>query len=467
MGDVPVDRTPHAPLPSEPPEHQHDGAQTAGGLAANDDGDPQRVALISLHTSPLDQPGTGDAGGMNVYIMAVARRLAEQGVDVDIYTRCHGEGGPQVEEVSPKSRVIRVQAGPCAELPKEELPKHLPQFLDGLLAYAGADSGNPRGLAGDPSPHRHSPYDVVHSHYWLSGWVGSRAKRIWGVPHVASFHTLGKVKNDARGPEDRSEPPARLDGEQRVVDAADRILTPTSLEADDLVNLYGADPRRIRVVPPGVDRSLFVPRPKAEARARLHLGDVRLVLFVGRLQPFKGPDVAVRAVAEAIRRAPAETGDMVLGVVGGPAGPRSGPDEVAGLMELAAGLGLSDRVLFFPPQPHSRLADFYSAAEAVLVPSRSESFGLVALEAQACGTPVIAAAAGGLRQVVVDGRTGLLIEGRDPARFADGILRLLRDRRRSEQMGREAILHARRFSWDATAAEIRDVYAEVQRPLAG
>jgi len=413
---------------------------------------PARVALISLHTSPRDQPGSGDSGGMNVYVMSVARRLAEQGIAVDIYTRCHGQGGPDVEEITPGTRLVNVQAGPCAPVPKDELHRLLPEFLDGVLQHARAE---------DPTSHRHSPYDVVHSHYWLSGWVGSRAKQIWGAPLVASFHTLGKVKNSVLPDGDRPESNVRLAGEKRIIAGADRILAPTPLEADHLVSLYGADPGRIRVVPPGVDGKLFAPRPRHEARARLHLANARLLLFVGRLQPFKGPEVAIRALAEAVARAPQVAGDVVLAVVGGSTGREGEPDQATKLMELAANIGVSDRVIFFPPQPHARLADFYSAAEAVLVPSRSESFGLAALEAEACGTPVIAAAAGGLRYVVVDGQTGFLVEGHEPGDYADRILKILSDPMLAARLSEGALRHAGRFSWDATAADIRGVYREL------
>jgi D-inositol-3-phosphate glycosyltransferase len=389
---------------------------------------------------------------MNVYVLSVARRLARQGIAVDIYTRCHGQGGPQVEEIADGTRLVNVQAGPCAPVPKNDLPGLLPQFLEGVLQYARAE---------DPTAHRHSPYDVVHSHYWLSGWVGNRAKEIWGVPLVASFHTLGRVKNSVLPAGDRPEPPARLAGERGVIASADRILAPTPIEADLLVDLYGADRERIRVVPPGVDASLFAPRPKDEARARLHLANARLLLFVGRLQPFKGPEVSIRALAEVVARGPGLAGDVVLAVVGGSTGRDFRHDQATALMELAADIGVSDRVIFFPPQPHDRLADFYSAAEVVLVPSRSESFGLVALEAEACGTPVIAAAAGGLRYVVLDGQSGFLVEGHDPKAYADRILQILSDPALAARLSRGALRQASRFSWDATAADIRGVYREL------
>jgi D-inositol-3-phosphate glycosyltransferase len=416
------------------------------------------VAVISVHTSPTAQPGTGDSGGMNVYIRAVAERLAEQGIAVDIFTRRTSPDAPEVQEVGPGSRLFHVQAGPSAPLAKEDLPGLIPAFARGVVT-AAADHA-------DADPHRHAPYDVVHSHYWLSGWVGDRTKRIWGAPHVTTFHTLGRVKNRADAGPGPAEPPVRLAGEGRVIRAADRIFAPTQTEADELVSLYQADPERVRIVPPGVDRRLFVPRPKAEARQRLGLQGTRLVLFVGRLQPFKGPDLAIRAFAEAVRRDPEGTGDVVMAVVGGPAGVHP-TGEVERLRVLAADLGVGDRVRFVPPQPQEGLSDFYSAASVVLVPSRTESFGLVALEAQACGTPVIAADAGGLRHAVSDGETGFLVAGHDPAAYAERILRLLRDPELARRLAEAATRHADGYSWERTAADIRAVYREVLGRRAG
>jgi D-inositol-3-phosphate glycosyltransferase len=409
--------------------------------------------MNSLHTSPQDPPGAGDAGGMNVYIESVARKLAEQGIEVDIYTRCHGQNLPEVQELAAGTRLIQVQAGPCAPVVKEDLPTLLPSFLDGVIAHAAKE--------GDGAPHRHSPYDVVHSHYWLSGWVGSKAKQIWGAPLVTSFHTLGRVKNSTTPQGERPEPEIRLLGEEGVVRISDRILAPTTAEAGELVDLYGADPGRIRVVAPGVDGGIFAPRPKAAAKARLHMTNIRLLLFVGRLQPLKGPDVAIRALAEVVARAPELSRDLVLAIVGGPTGAVPERDEVATLMRLAAESGVAERVMFFPPQPHERLADFYSAAEAVLLPSRSESFGLVALEAQACGTPVIAADVGGLRHAVADGVGGLLVRGHDPVDYAAALTWLLRNEAGSAAMSQGAVRHAAGFSWDATAEGLGAVYREL------
>jgi D-inositol-3-phosphate glycosyltransferase len=406
-----------------------------------------RVAVLSVHTSPTDQPGTGDSGGMNVYIRAVAERMADKGVEVDIFTRWRCGDEPEVRELAPGTRMINVKAGPCTPVPKVDLPRFLPEFLGGVLRRNREDG---RG------------YDIVHSHYWLSGWIGRGAKESWQVPLVASFHTLGKVKNYSLARGEQPEPAARLASEERVIADADRILAPTPSEAAQLVGLYRADPLHIRVVPPGVDHTLFFPRDRAAARERLHLTGVRLVLFVGRLQAHKGPDVAVRALAEALARDPEGTSDVILAVVGGPSGAGRG-EEPGRLMELASALGVAERVMLFPPQAQARLADFYAAAQAVLVPSRSESFGLVALEAQACGTPVVASGVGGLRFVVRDGVGGFLVDGHDPGEYAERLLRVLADPTEAARMGRDGARLALRFTWDATATEVLDVYRELIR----
>jgi D-inositol-3-phosphate glycosyltransferase len=398
--------------------------------------------MLSVHTSPMDQPGTGDSGGMNVYVRAATQRLAALGIEVDLFTRCRGGNTHEVREIATGIRVVSVKAGPCTPIPKREIARHLPEFLGGVLRIA----------------REHGGYDIVHSHYWLSGWVGRAAKDALGAPLVTSFHTLGKVKNYSLARGEAPEPPERLAGEEAVIERSDRILAPTPLEAAQLVGLYGADPDHLRIVPPGVDHTLFTPGDRALARERLHLSGLRLALYVGRLQPHKGPDVAVRALAEAVARDPGLAEDLVLAIVGGPSG---GGAEVSRLLELAGALGVSERVMLFPPQPQSKLVEFYRAADVVLVPSRSESFGLVALEAQACATPVVAAAVGGLRYVVADGQTGFLVEGHDPGDHADRLLELLGDGALAERMGSAAAREALRFTWDATAGELRRVYDEL------
>jgi D-inositol-3-phosphate glycosyltransferase len=403
-----------------------------------------RIAMLSLHTSPLDQPGMGDSGGMNVFVRAVANRLGARGIAVDVFTRCAGRGVPEVEPVGPNVRVIQLQAGPCAGVAKPSLPDLVPVFAASLLRRAEAE-----GLR----------YDLVHSHYWLSGVAGIPAARRWGSPLVASFHTLGLVKDLLGGPAEAPEPPERLAGERELIGAADRILAPTSTEAAHLIELYEAAPDRIRLVPPGVDRELFRPLPTEEARRALGLGGARVALFVGRFQPLKGPDTAIRALAEAIHLDPGGTGDLVLALVGGPSGPR--PDAVGELHDLAASLGVSDRVRFFPPLRHEDLPKVYAAADVVLVPSRSESFGLVALEAQACGVPVVASAVGGLRHVVDDGASGLLVSPNDPVAFARGVVAIFGDPVLARRLGADALGKASAYPWEATADRLTSVYEEL------
>jgi D-inositol-3-phosphate glycosyltransferase len=402
-----------------------------------------RVAVLSVHTSPVDQPGSGDSGGMNVYTLEVAERLARRGFGVDLFTRCRGGRDHEVVELVPGARVIPIKAGPCQPIPKADVPRFLPEFLGGVLREAREEGS----------------YDLVHSHYWLSGWVGRAAKELWEVPLVTSFHTLGKVKNYSLARGERSEPAVRLAGEQRTIDSADLVLAPTPTEAGQLVGLYRADPGRIRIVPPGVDHQIFTPRSRDEARRRLHISGLRLALYVGRLQPHKGPDVAVRAVAEAVARDPEATRDLELAVVGGPSGGDGA--EVARLMDLAQALDIADRLTFHPPQAQSRLADFYAAADVVLVPSRSESFGLVALEAEACGTPVVAAAVGGLRHVVEHGHTGFLVEGHDPSAYAEHLLALLADPKLQQRLGSAGAVSALSFTWDVTTDQVEHVYDEL------
>jgi D-inositol-3-phosphate glycosyltransferase len=400
-----------------------------------------RVAVLSLHTSPLDPPGTGDSGGMNVYVRSVAERLAGFGIRVDVYTRCAGRGVPEVHRVGPLTRVIQVPAGPCAPVEKLDLPSLVPTFTDAVLDH----------------PAR-TPYDLVHAHYWLSGWAGMRAKEAWGVPLVASFHTLGLVKNLALGRPDGVEPPIRLEAERAVIEAADRILAPTPAEAGHLHRLYGARSASIRLVPPGVDARRFRPRSTATARESLGVEGKRVMLFVGRLQPHKGPDVAIRALAEIVRSRRDIGDDLVLVVVGGPSG---ATDEVSDLRSLARDLGVGAKVVFLPPRPHEDLPEVYAAADVLVMPSRSESFGLVALEAQACGVPVVAAAVGGLPHVVAEGTSGLLVRGHAPAAFAERLLRVLDERDLARRLSTGAVRQAALFPWETTAARLVSVYGEL------
>jgi D-inositol-3-phosphate glycosyltransferase len=415
--------------------------------AMSDDGVRARVAVISLHTSPLDQPGTGESGGMNVYVREAAERLGQRGIAVDVFTRCAGRGVPEVERVGRHGRVIQLQAGPCAQVAKPELPELAPDFADALLARVEA-----AGIE----------YDLVHSHYWLSGRAALAASREWEVPLVASFHTLGLVKERARVPGQEPEPPERRAGERNLVAEADRILAPTPSEAAHLIELYGARPDRIRVVPPGVDRSRFRPGRREEARRALGLEASRVALLVGRLQPLKAPDLAIRSLAEAIRLDRRATRGLVLVMVGGPSGPSVVLDE---LRELAASLGVSDHVVFLPPRPHSEMPEVYAAADVVLVPSRSESFGLVALEAQACGIPVIASSVGGLRYVVGHGQGGFLVSPDDATGFGRRIVDVLQASDVAESLSAGAVVQASMYPWEATADGLVAVYGELVSSL--
>jgi D-inositol-3-phosphate glycosyltransferase len=413
---------------------------------------PRRVATLSVHTSPLDQPGTGDAGGMNVYVVEVAKRLAQAGVEVEIFTRATASDVPPVVEMTPGVLVRHVTAGPYQGLSKEELPAQLCAFTTGVLR---AEAARAPGW-----------YDLIHSHYWLSGQVGWLAKDRWGVPFVHTAHTLAKVKNLLLADGDLPEPRARVIGEEQVVAEADRLVVNTPAEATDLINLYAAEPDRVTVVEPGVDLDRFHPPAtgteasvRLAARRRFGLpADAYVVAFVGRIQPLKAPDVLLRAVAELRVRDPEVARKLVVAICGGPSG--SGLERPTALVELAAELGIADAVRLLPPQAGRALADLYRAADLVAVPSHNESFGLVALEAQACGTPVVAAAVGGLVTAVRDGVSGVLVDGHDPVDWARIIGRLLAAPGDRARLSRGAVAHARQFSWNRTALGVLAVYRD-------
>ncbi len=412
---------------------------------------PRRVATISVHTSPLEQPGTGDAGGLNVYVVEVAKLLAARGVEVDIFTRAVARDQPPVVELAPGVLVKHIVAGPFEDLDKAALPGQLCEFTFEVLREEAA--------------HAPGRYDLVHGHYWLSGQVGAVAKQRWGVPLVQSMHTLGKVKNAALAAGEAIEPEVRIRGESEVIATADRIVANTSAEANELIRLYDADPNRVCAVSPGVDLANFKPGSQREARWRLGLPqNATVLMFAGRVQPLKAPDVLLRAAARLVADHRRLADRLIVVFVGGPSGTgRSDPD---GLTQLAESLGISKNIRLEPPCPQRELADWYRAATLVVVPSYSESFGLVAVEAQACGTPVVAAAAGGLRTAVRHGVSGVLIDGHNPADYAEAIWRLVSNSGKLTRLSRGARQHASSFGWSVTVDKLLGVYGAAMSEVA-
>ncbi len=401
---------------------------------------PRRVAMISLHTSPLAVPGVGDAGGLNVYVSEVARRLGERGLHVDVFTRDDGTAPDEVVEVTDNLRVVHVPAGPRGPVAKEDLPDLVPEFADRLEAVASA-------------------YDLVHSHYWLSGMVGLALRRSHGLPLVHTMHTMARVKNGARPAAGPTEPDLRALGESKIVSGAETLTANTTDEAADLVRAYGARPETIAVVPPGVDLHTFHPCDQQQSRELLGVHpDAQVVLFVGRIQPLKAPDVLIRAVARLVQREPHRREHLRLIVIGSASGPDAGWSGT--LAPLAAELGVGDVVEFRPHAERSELFRYYCVSDVVGVPSYSESFGLVALEAEACGRPVIATDAGGLRHAVHDGHTGRLVSGHDTDDWADALAELLDHPAERARLGANAAAYASRFSWSTTAAATLEAYGD-------
>jgi D-inositol-3-phosphate glycosyltransferase len=399
---------------------------------------PQRVAMISMHTSPLATPGLGDAGGLNVYVAELARRLGERGLKVDVFTRRDTPEVPDVVDVHEHTRVIHLKAGPAAYVAKEALPSLVDEFTTQLAA-------------------RIDQHDLIHSHYWLSGQAGLQLKRGCGLPLVHTMHTMARVKNSNRGAGQPVEPDVRLQGEAAIVHGADVLTANTSDEAAELRANYSARSEQIMIVPPGVDLHTFHPCNQPKSRAQFGVvQDIQVILFVGRIQPLKAPDVLIKAVAELVRRDPARRDRLQLIIIGGPSGASGEWSQTLG--PLAVDHGIENMVDFRPHSVRSELFRWYCVSDVVAVPSYSESFGLVALEAQACGRPVVATDVGGLRHTVRDFYSGLLVRGHDERAWADALAAILDDHDEMIRMGANAAAHAATFSWDNTTAATLQAY---------
>jgi len=394
------------------------------------------VAYLSLHSCPLQQPGSGDAGGMNVYISELGRAMADHGVEVVVFTRRVDDTTPDVVEVVPGFRVVHIEAGPRRRLPIGDL-----HGLVGLFAEETLHWIDEHDLS----------FDILHSHYWLSGWAGVLLKEKLQLPLANSFHTLGRIKDLTRRSDEQPEGALRTLTEEEVISRSDCVVASTPFEFDDLTDHYGADPARLCTSPPGIRHDVFKPGDKENARMWTGLNRGRNILFVGRVQPLKGFDVAMRALSLM------STSDAHFVVIGGPSG-GEGPAEIERLHHIAAETGVSERVHFIPPVARDQLVAFYQAADVVVMPSRSETFGLVAAEAQSCGTPVVAAAVGGLPYIIEDGKSGLLVEGHEPEDYAAALDQVLGDADFALRLSAGAIEHSNRFSWTATVSRFMELY---------
>ena len=402
-----------------------------------------RIAVLMVHTSPLEQPGIGDAGGMNIYVVESAQRMAAMGVAVDIFTRRTHATETETVEISPGVRVRYFECG-HGTLTKEQLPAHIAGLSKEFLRLL-----------------KDEKYDAIHSHYWISGKVAMPAAKELGIPLVHTMHTMARVKNLNLAEGESPEPMIRVQGETQVVAAANALVANTDAEAASLVSLYDACPDIVHVVSPGVDLYTFTPgQGRSAARTIVDLPQDSLVVsFIGRIQPHKGPEVLIRATSELVKHSPLLRHRLIVNIIGGASGANT--EEVDRLKELATWLGIDDVVRFAPPAPRAELVHWYRAADLVVVPSYSESFGLVALEAQACGTPVVATAVGGLRTAVADGISGVLVDGHDPKAWSSVISRLLQEPQRRVLLSMGAIEHASHFGWDATARGTLDIYDQV------
>ena len=407
-----------------------------------------RVAMLSVHTCPLATLGGKETGGMNVYVRDLSREFSRRGIEVDVYTRSQNPDIPRVTELAENGRVIHIKAGPEHPYNKNQIYYHLDEFVAGVMAYQ-------------------ERYDIIFSHYWLSGLVAEALRQRWQVPMVQMFHTLAEMKNRvAQTPEER-DTPQRLNCEGEIMRFADRLVAATPLEKNQMAWAYGASPQKIDVVPPGVDLNRFKPMGRDEAKANIGVpSEHRMLLFVGRIQPLKGIDILLRALALVKRREAKLAANICVSIIGGDPNPDSGIEqrEFERLKSLRVELGIEDLVTFLGAKDQDTLVNYYSAAEMVVMPSHYESFGMVALEAMACGTPVIASDVGGLSFNIEDGFNGFLVPGRDAPALAHKISLLLKYPALREQLSEQARSWVRGYSWAHIADEVLEVF---ERTLAG
>lgn len=402
-----------------------------------------QVALLSVHTSPLDQPGVGDAGGLNVYVVETSKRLAQQGINVDIFTRRTSGSVKNETQIFDGVKVKQITAGPFEGLTKQSLPSQLCALSAGVLR--------------EEAMQKEGHYQLIHSHYWLSGQVGWVASERWNVPLVHSMHTMAKVKNSTLAIGDTPEPTEREIGEQQVVEAATQLVANTEAEAQDLINLYSADKDHVTVVNPGVDLDVFSPGDQNLARKEFGIPQDAIVFtFVGRVQPLKAPDVLIKAAYQFMQDHPNLKNRVRVIICGGLSG--TGFDKPNALISLVNELKITENVIFIPPSTREKLATLYRASTLVAVPSYSESFGLVAVEAQASGTPVIATNVGGLKTTVSDGKSGLLVNGHDPRTWSQALAQVSLNENELIRLKLGAREHALNFSWDKTVEGLINVY---------
>jgi len=410
----------------------------------------KRIAMLSVHTCPLAALGGKETGGMNVYVRDLSRELGRRGIYVDVFTRSQNPAVPRVSDaLGQGGRTIHLPAGPEAPYDKNLVFDHLPEFVEGVKGFAQKE-----GIA----------YDLIHSHYWLSGWVARELRKSWGSPIIQMFHTLSRLKNTVAQSEEEREAARRIEVETEIMSFADRIVAATTVEKEQMTQLYGADPARIAVIPCGVDLSLFRPIPTDEARERLDICDrSHVVLFVGRIERLKGIDTLLEAMAIVVRDLPNWQEKICVCIVGGDASEDSAmvDKEMQRLQDLRTELGIADLVTFLGAQAQDALPDHYSAADVVVMPSYYESFGMVALEAMACGTPVIASQVGGLSFTVQDGVTGFLAPGQDPPALAKKITLLLENQALRNKLGAQGIQWARQHSWARIADQVISLYSDL------